>query len=84
MMHTPKNLTCPHCGKRIENACDKIILSALKKSDRGLRWGELLEETKLAKGSLNSLISSGKVEPGLINRKVVYFLHPNSWDDKEA
>mgnify|MGYP002813886917 CR=1 FL=1 len=78
MKRTPKNLVCPHCGKEIVNACDELILAALRKY-RTMNWGQLLEDTKVSRGTLSrhlkSLIASGKVEPGLIERKVTYFLH---------
>jgi DNA-binding HxlR family transcriptional regulator len=77
MKRTPKNLFCPHCGKEIVNACDELILAALRKY-RTMNWGQLLQETKVSKGALsshlNGLIASGKVTPSLIERKVMYFL----------
>lgn len=76
MKHTPKTFVCPHCGKSILNACDEAILAALRKKPTGLSWSKLLEETKMAKGTLsihlNELITRNKVEVGLDDHNLIY------------
>ncbi len=66
MKKTPRNLVYPHCGKESMNFCDEKILLSLQQAPTGLSWNMLLEETKLAKGTLsvhlNSLIEKCKVK----------------------